>query len=94
MTAEGAHDGVTLMFCQRRLSPLTHETLHLRQDFLPFHHGAEPRIRHPMASHMWHTVASPTTCPVLAPCHFLPIEMDKGLKGRKVVGILLFGPDP
>lgn len=34
------------------------------------------------------------TSPVSAPCHFFPTEMDKGLKGRKVVGILLLGPDP
>src|SRR6185295_6322499 len=30
----------------------------------------------------------------LSPGHFFPAEVNKGLKGRKVVRILLLGPDP
>lgn len=66
--AEVAGDGLTFRLRQRREPSLADKPLHLWQDFLPFRHGPEPWVWHPMARCMWRSVASSAT-----PCVYLSI---------------------
>lgn len=61
MMPEVADDGFPFRLRQRREPSLADELFHLGQDVLPFSHGPEAWVWHPMATHVGRSVACAAT---------------------------------